>query len=231
MSTSSASGLARRSGPETRAAIRQTALRLFTSQGYEATSMRQIAEALDIKKASLYYHFAGKEDILRSLFDQRGAEAEQLLEWIAEQPRNPALVRTAVLKWVDSFSAEKLHGIRFLSANPLLARTFQAQGDERIGSALGALVDTLAGLLPRQAPADVLQLRMALLSINAAVEAGANGEFTDDEILAAAHAGAETLTKALLGRARIRPAANSVSHRGASEPVAADRLGRRDQRA
>lgn len=33
--------------------------------------MRQVAEALDIKKASLYYHFAGKEDILRSLFDQR----------------------------------------------------------------------------------------------------------------------------------------------------------------
>lgn len=60
---------------------------------------------------------------------------------------------------------------------------------------------------------------MALLSINAAVEAGANGEFTDDEILAAAHAGAETLTKALLGPRgkhprRTPPATGSIRARG-----------------
>jgi AcrR family transcriptional regulator len=227
MSTTSDPGLSRRSGPETRAAIRQIALRLFTSQGYEATSMRQIAEALDIKKASLYYHFAGKEDILRSLFDQRSAEAEQLLDWIVGQPRSPELVKTAVLRWVDSFSADKLHGIRFLSANPLLTRNFDAQSGERIGSALTALADTLAGLLPHPAPAGTLQLRMALLSINAAVEAAANGDFTDEEILAAAHTSAETLTDALLTRSgQHRPAFTNRPSRG---PVSAEppRLGPR----
>jgi AcrR family transcriptional regulator len=148
--------------------------------------------------ASLYYHFAGKEEIVRSLFDRRGAEAEQLLDWIARQPPSPELVRTAVLKWVDSFSAEKLHGIRLLSANPLLVRSFSTQPDDRIGSALARLVDALAVLLPGRAPVDVLRLRMALLSINAAVDAAARGDFIDDEILAAAHRNAIILTDSLI---------------------------------
>ncbi len=198
MSSTSETGLGRRSGPETRAAIRQVALRLFTTQGYEATSMRQIAEILGIKKASLYYHFTGKEDIVRSLFDQRSSEAEQLLDWVAGQPRSADLVRTAVLRWVESFSADKLHGIRFLSANPLLLRAFAAEGGEQIGSALTKLADTLAGRLPGAGPVDALQLRMALLSINAALEAAASGDFTDAQILAAARRTAETLVGALL---------------------------------
>jgi AcrR family transcriptional regulator len=187
-----------RSGADTRAAVLQIALTLFTSKGYEATSMREIAEALGIKKASLYYHFAGKEEILRSLFEQRSSEAEQLLAWIDAQPQSPELVRTAVLRWVDSFSADKLHGIRFLSANPLLVRAVDTHGGDRIGSALTDVADRLAALLPNPGPAAALQLRMAMLGINAAIAASANGTFSDADILAAAHQSAAVLIDALL---------------------------------
>jgi AcrR family transcriptional regulator len=34
---------------------------LFTSQGYDATSLRQIADRLGFTKAALYYHFPAKE--------------------------------------------------------------------------------------------------------------------------------------------------------------------------
>src|SRR3954454_12671305 len=112
----------RRDGAETRALVRRTALRLFTEQGYEATSLRQIADELGINKASLYYYFDSKEAILRALLAERGDEAEQLEQWLSEQPRSPDLVSRAVLRWVDSFSAEKLRGIRFLAANRLIAR-------------------------------------------------------------------------------------------------------------
>ncbi|MGV9425919.1 TetR/AcrR family transcriptional regulator [Streptomyces sp. NPDC003656] len=190
----------RRSGAETRAAIRRVALELFTASGYEATSMREIAEALGIKKASLYYHFAGKEDIVRSLFDQRGSEAEELLAWIGTQPRTPESAKAAVLRWVGSFSADKLHGIRFLTANPLLVRTLAEQTGNRIGFALAALVDALTELLPRRTPADVLQLRMALLSINAAVDASAHGDFSDEDILRTARHMAATVMDELLAR-------------------------------
>jgi AcrR family transcriptional regulator len=191
---------ARRSGPETRAAILGVALELFTTQGYAETSMRQIADALGIQKASLYYHFAGKEQIVRSLFDQRGDEAETLLQWIASQPPSVGLAKAAVLRWVDSFSADKLRGIRFLAANPLITGMIGAGDDDRIGSALTDAVEALAGLLPCQTAVDVLQLRMALLSINAAVEAAAQDGFSDEDVLATAHHAAATLMNDLMSR-------------------------------
>lgn len=41
--------------------------RLFTQYGYAATSTRDIADAVGIRQASLYYHFAGKPQILEEL--------------------------------------------------------------------------------------------------------------------------------------------------------------------
>jgi AcrR family transcriptional regulator len=51
----------------TRERILDVALELFTSQGYDGTSLREVAERLDITKAALYYHFTSKDDILREL--------------------------------------------------------------------------------------------------------------------------------------------------------------------
>jgi AcrR family transcriptional regulator len=55
--------------PTTRDRILDVALDLFTTQGFDGTSLRQIAERLDppITKAALYYHFESKEDILLAL--------------------------------------------------------------------------------------------------------------------------------------------------------------------
>ncbi|MGD0440402.1 MAG: helix-turn-helix domain-containing protein [Acidimicrobiales bacterium] len=53
--------------PNTRQRILDIALELFNTQGYDATSIRQIAERLGFSKASIYYHFASKQDILMAL--------------------------------------------------------------------------------------------------------------------------------------------------------------------
>jgi AcrR family transcriptional regulator len=47
--------------------ILDVALELFNDQGYEATSLREIAERLGVTKAALYYHFKSKADILLAL--------------------------------------------------------------------------------------------------------------------------------------------------------------------
>ena len=47
--------------------ILEAALDLFSVQGYEATSIAQIAEAVGIRKASLYSHFENKQAILDEL--------------------------------------------------------------------------------------------------------------------------------------------------------------------
>lgn len=159
--------------------------------------MREIADTLGIKKASLYYHFAGKEDIVRSLFERRGREAQEQLEWLRQQPKSPTLVRDVVLRRVEAFSEEKLQGIRFLAANPLLAQAIDRSTGARLGSALSQLAQALGEMLPDDRPVAALRVRMALLSINTAVVAASHAHFTDADILAAARASAIAAVDAL----------------------------------
>src|SRR5579872_6632795 len=51
----------------TRERILDIALDLFIDNGFDKTSLRQIAEQLGFSKAALYYHFASKDDILMAL--------------------------------------------------------------------------------------------------------------------------------------------------------------------
>lgn len=44
-------------------------LRLFSKEGYDGVSMREIASAVGIKGASLYNHFSGKDEIFNAIFD------------------------------------------------------------------------------------------------------------------------------------------------------------------
>jgi AcrR family transcriptional regulator len=53
----------------TRARILDAAARLFREKGYAATSQRDIASACGLTAASLYYHFASKEDVLAEVLD------------------------------------------------------------------------------------------------------------------------------------------------------------------
>jgi AcrR family transcriptional regulator len=51
----------------TRETILAAAQRLFGEQGYDATSLRQIADAVGTTKAAVYYHFPAKEQMLLEL--------------------------------------------------------------------------------------------------------------------------------------------------------------------
>lgn len=57
----------RRPRGEMRERILDVALELFNEQGYDKTSLREIADRLGVTKAALYYHFERKEDILLEL--------------------------------------------------------------------------------------------------------------------------------------------------------------------
>jgi len=71
---------------DTRARIQQVALELFAEQGYERTSLREIAERLGVTKAALYYHFKSKEDIVRSFTEDYFFRIDKLIAWGREQP-------------------------------------------------------------------------------------------------------------------------------------------------
>jgi AcrR family transcriptional regulator len=75
--------------PDTRSRLRQLALKLFAEQGYEKTSLREIAEQLGVTKAALYYYFKSKEDIVRSLVEDYVTDMDALIAWGRAEPRTP----------------------------------------------------------------------------------------------------------------------------------------------
>ena len=61
----------------TREKILDEALTLFADNGYDGTSVEDIAEKVGIKAPSLYNHFKGKEDILNALIDMAETRYEE----------------------------------------------------------------------------------------------------------------------------------------------------------
>src|ERR1700687_3339714 len=83
----------RRPGKTAREEILDAAAELFTNQGYASTSTRRIADAVGVRQASLYHHFATKDDILDALLtgtvDEPLRLAAELLD--EEGPAAPRL--------------------------------------------------------------------------------------------------------------------------------------------
>lgn len=71
---------------DTRQRILDVALDLFTDQGYDGTSLREIAEKLGITKAALYYYFESKEDILLALHMRLHEFGKESLQQLGAQP-------------------------------------------------------------------------------------------------------------------------------------------------
>ncbi|WP_338722655.1 TetR/AcrR family transcriptional regulator [Devosia sp. XK-2] len=59
-------------GPDTRERLLAAALDLFAAQGFAATSVRQIAEAVGVRDSAIYGHFEGKQAILDVLMQRAG---------------------------------------------------------------------------------------------------------------------------------------------------------------
>jgi AcrR family transcriptional regulator len=125
----------RRAGGEfprggTRERIQSIALELFAEQGYEKTSLREIAERLGVTKAALYYHFRSKEDIVRSFSEDYRAELEQVIAWGASQPRTPG-TRAEILRRYAGIVSEQLAVIRFMEQNQAAMHTLMSDSGAR----------------------------------------------------------------------------------------------------
>lgn len=84
-------GLRERKKEKTRRTIQEEALKLFAAQGYEATTIDQIAEAAEISPSTFFRYFATKEDVvLQDDYDPL------LIQMFVEQP--PELSPIAALR-------------------------------------------------------------------------------------------------------------------------------------
>jgi AcrR family transcriptional regulator len=103
---------------DTRTRIQRIALELFTEHGYEATSLREIAERLGVTKAALYYHFRTKDEIIESLVADRMARLEELVAWAESQPRTLATRREVLQRYSTMLYEQGNHDLmRFFERN------------------------------------------------------------------------------------------------------------------
>jgi len=89
--------LRERKKQRTRDALLRAAVELFTSQGYDGTTVDQIADAVDVSQRTFFRYFAGKEEAALALVEMT---VDRFVEAVRERPpHEPPLeaLRQAVL--------------------------------------------------------------------------------------------------------------------------------------
>ncbi len=105
--------------------ILDAAAGLFVSQGLAATTTRQIAERVGIRQASLYYYFAGKDEILLELLTQSVRPSLQVAALLESRCRDDPAAGLYALALIDVRTLTRApHNIATLYLMP------EVQGEE-----------------------------------------------------------------------------------------------------
>jgi AcrR family transcriptional regulator len=75
-----------------RKAIMDAAAELFAQRGYQATTTRDISDALDIGESTLYGYFSSKKDVLQAILSQQAEMVDALLVHIIELENTQSFV-------------------------------------------------------------------------------------------------------------------------------------------
>ncbi|MEL6258395.1 MAG: TetR/AcrR family transcriptional regulator, partial [Pseudomonadota bacterium] len=135
----------------TKSRILKGSLLLFNEEGEEGQSAVDIANALDISPGNLYYHFKGKDAVIRALYDGFDEEVRHILAGAS------AGFTSAEDHWVFAhIILEEFWDFRFFFQN--LGAITQRYSDlaTRFARLRDDLRDTAADLMARQVEAGVL---------------------------------------------------------------------------
>ncbi|MEV5962658.1 TetR/AcrR family transcriptional regulator [Kribbella sp. NPDC051952] len=153
--------------PLTRERIVDSAMRLMVDHGYDAVSMRKIAQDLGTGPASLYAHVANKKELDQLLVDRA-----------AEQMNIPGHADPD--RWQEQLKDAMREMLRVMRANPGVARAAIGNvplGERALLSTEWILTLLKAGNLPDQAAAwavDLIPLYVTAIAFEESVQ-GASG--------------------------------------------------------
>lgn len=123
----------RRPARETEQEFIQAATQLFAEKGYNGTSIHDLADALNLTTASLYYHMNGKEDLLFRVLESGMANFLGGLELIFESDLAPSeKLRQAVANHVDFVLSNPTAVAVFLRERRFLPDPQEAQYSARV---------------------------------------------------------------------------------------------------
>lgn len=148
--------------------ITGAAEQLFSRQGYHATTIRQVAQAVDLQGGSLYAHIASKEDVLAAIVERAAAEFQAAVAPIvaeeapaAERLRRAVRAHIAVIAGNPSAATVYFQDWRHLS--PARRPAVRRRRDEyeqlwRTIIVQGLADGSFAGVEPRMAATACLSL-------------------------------------------------------------------------
>ena len=175
-------GLRERKKQKTKAAIQRAALRLFKRQGYEETTIEQIAAAADISESTFFNYFREKEDVV--IYDEYDP---QIFETLAHGPRDEPLQKS-IEKLIDTLGGvfEADHDAIYERAKlSLEVPELRAHAWEELERARDLIASIIAARTGRQASElDVRVISMAFVgaAFEASIEwvrAGGKGNMID----------------------------------------------------
>jgi AcrR family transcriptional regulator len=144
-------GLRERKKARTRASIREHALRLFREQGYQATTVEQIAAAAEVSPSTFFRYFPTKEDVvLQDDLDMR------MLDAFSRQPADlspVAAVRAATKEALASFGPDEMAMIRETARMTLAVPEVRARAIDEFARTIEAIAKAIgerAGRSPRE---------------------------------------------------------------------------------
>lgn len=150
-------GLRERKKARTRAAIREHALRLFRENGYQRTTVEQIAAAAEVSPSTFFRYFPAKEDVvLQDDMDVR------MIEALERQPAGLSpisAVRAAIRDAFASYTEADLEIISETAALSLSVPEIRARATDEFVRTIGSIGEALAKRAGR--PADDLAVRTA----------------------------------------------------------------------
>jgi AcrR family transcriptional regulator len=95
---------------ETREELLRAAVRLFSRNGYHATSVQQITAAANVSKGAFYYHFETKDDVLIAVhemfIDSELRATRQIVERGLPAPKTLALLMEELAASFDTYASE-----------------------------------------------------------------------------------------------------------------------------
>ncbi|WKU08226.1 TetR/AcrR family transcriptional regulator [Micromonospora sp. HUAS LYJ1] len=162
----------------TRGRIQAVALELFTEQGYERTSLREIAERLGVTKAALYYHFKSKDEIVNSFVEDRLHRMDELIDWARDQPASRATRRELVSQYADMmFATGQSLVMRFFEQNQTVLKSLAA--GQQMRERMYQLADAIC--LGDESPRAQLRATLVLFAVHSSWFAVRTPDITDDE--------------------------------------------------
>jgi AcrR family transcriptional regulator len=151
---------------DTRARILAVALELVSERGFAGTSIRELAERLDLTTAAMYYHFSSKDDLLDALV---APLVDGLVELSAEA-RSGELAAVEILKeLVTLMSGEGAKAMGVLHGDPSATLRLKARcGPDQM------FADIVRGLAGSDHPEALLRATCAVGAVQGAVFAASH---------------------------------------------------------